>query len=457
MVMTKSISEITQLWGKVLKKIEQKLNDAALFSSFFAESYVHEVRDGALVVIAPGSLAAQVLKTRYYDLFIETISEVSDTSYSLLFLSPDDPSLSTRKVEAKEEEFTYFKNAVIRPDLTFDNFVVGSFNREASEAANLIAARPGKMFNPLFIHSNSGLGKTHLMHAVGNYIKKNINPNAKVLYITANDFVEEFIRYVKGDTESQSLKAFFRGVDVLLFDDVQFLANKVKNEEMFFFIYQEMINANKQVIITSDRHPNELNGLEDRLVTRFNQGLVVKINEPDQSTCVEILRRKFEESGYNPDNVDADVYALISSKFSRDVRELEGAVNRLLFYAMTLRQVSRIDMPLAMEVISTMVGGKNVVNQVNEKKIIETVATYYNLTYEQLIGKTRTGQIAMARHIAMYLIREVLDVPFKKVGDAFGGKDHSTVISAITKVEKELKTDPKLVEAINELKSRIKN
>lgn len=451
-----SISEIARLWQRVLSKIDSKLNDRATFTAFFDNSYIDEIRGNTIIVIVSTALAAQLMRTRYYDLIQEAVSEVTESNFQLEFVSEDE---AKDRGEAKQtrakKEAKYFQNSKIDPKLTFDNFVVGSFNREASQASLLIAKNPGKAFNPLFIHSNSGLGKTHLMHAIGNYITKNGKPNAKILYITAEDFIEEYVKYVRAEVDGDSLKDFFKTVDVLLLDDVQFLSNREKTEEMFFIVYNYLVNNEKQIVITSDKHPNELDKLEERLVTRFNQGLVVKINEPDQNTCVEILKKKIENNGLEIEMFDEEVIDFLASRFSRDVRELEGALNRLIFYVISIRQTDHITLDIAVEAVSSLVGGKQIATEVNEQKIISIVADYYNLTPSHLTGKIRTGQIALARHIAMYLIREILDVPLKKIGAAFGGKDHTTVMSAIEKVEKELKTDEKLREAIDELRKRI--
>ena len=458
--MGNSISEITKMWAKALGNIETKLHDRNIFSNFFEGSYIEEIKGDTIVVVVNTKLATQLLAANYINLITDVVYEITDKIYKFKFVTEADVEkveVKHTKVAAKnnESESSYFKTAKINRSSTFDNFVVGSFNKEASQASLIIAKNPGKMFNPLFIHSNSGLGKTHLLHAVGNYVL-NENPNAKILYITANDFVEEYIKYVRADKDSESLKDFFKDVDILLFDDVQFLADKVKTEEMFFYVYSKMINDGKQIIITSDKQPNELKNLEDRLVTRFSQGLVVKIDEPDLDTCIEILKKKIASSGFNPDNVEYEVLHFFADKFSRNVRELEGALNRLIFYATNIKQTNFISLDVAIEACGSLVGGKSIASSLTEEKIINIVADYYSLTPNQLKSKTRTGQIALARHIAMYLIRYTLDVPLKKIGDSFGGKDHTTVMNAISKVEKELKTDGALKAAIDELKARIK-
>jgi chromosomal replication initiator protein len=451
---------LTQIWDRSLKKIEEQLGEKQVFDSFFAGSYIYDVSGNTIVVVVANSLASAIIKAKYYDLVVSVVNEITGNNYSFEFVLQQDvknrdtsAGVSVTPMANKQE---YFADAKLKEDLTFDNFVVGAFNREASHAASLIASKPGKMFNPLFIYSESGLGKTHLMNAVGNHIIKEVNPAAKILYINGNDFVETYLSFVRGDKEAQSLKDYFKSVDVLLLDDIQLLANKVKTEEMFFYIYQAMINSGRQIVITSDRQPTELNGLEDRLVTRFTQGLVVKIDEPDQNTCVNILRKKIEENSLDVNRFEDNVLYFFADKFNKNIRELEGALNRLIFEVGFLNKVDKVTMDVAINAVSSLSSGKQFATQLNEQKIINAVADYYNLTPSQLTGKTRTGQIALARHIAMYLIRNMLDIPLKKIGDMFGGKDHTTVMSALTKVDKELKTNESLKEAVEELKKRLK-
>lgn len=453
--MINSISEITQLWDRSLRKIEERLGEKQLFDSFFAGSYINEIHGDTIVVVVNSSLAAALIKQKYYDLVEDVVSEITESNFKLDFVLENEVQKGTEK-QSQVKKQQYFQEATLNPKLTFDNFVVGSFNREASQASLFVASNPGKtLAQPLFIYSNSGLGKTHLLHAIGNYIK-NARPNYKILYISTSDFVEEYIRYVKGEKEAESLKDFFSSIDVLLLDDVQMLANKVKTQEMFFAIYNKMIDNSKQIVITSDKQPNELNGLEDRLVTRFCKGLVMKINEPDQNTCVEILRKKIEANGLDLQRFDDAVLYFFADKFSKNVRELEGALNRLIFYVVSLKQTDKISMDVAMEAVQSLTGGKSLSSTLNEQKIINVVSDYYNLTPSQLTGRIRTGQIALARHIAMYLIRITLDIPLKKIGDMFGGKDHTTVMSAIQKVDNGLKNDGELKSAIEELQKRVK-
>ena len=456
--MVTSISETTRLWEKALKKIQEKINDKKAFDSWFENSYIYDVNGNVISVVVANKVAKALLTTNYSDLINSIVNDLTDDEYIIKIYTEEDLASKPKSIKVKtveeESEPQYFKNAKINPKYTFDNFVVGDFNKEAHKAALYVAKNGGTMFNPLFIYSHSGLGKTHLLHAIGNDILQNRMPNARILYITANDFVNEYIRFVKAERD-ESMQNFFNGVDVLLIDDIQFLADKVKTEEMFFYVFQDMTNKGKRIIITSDKQPASLKGLEERLITRFAQGLTVKINDPDRDTCVKILKEKFEESGINSNKIDENVAYFLADKFSKNVRELEGAVNKIAFNAINLGENDVISMDVAIEAIGSLKGGKAVATQLSEQKIINIVADYYNLTPSTLSGKSRVGQIALARHIAMYLIRKHLDVPLKKVGEMFGGKDHTTVMSGIEKVEKELKTDEQLRKAIEELEQRL--
>ena len=457
--MNNSISEIARIWQKTLKIIDERLQERQIFDYFFADTYIYSIQGNTVTVVAKDQTSQRLLSSKYIDLIKEAYSDVTDNYSDFKFVLINEVANSKApKVISNQpqEEQIFFKNAELKEELTFESFVEGDFNKEAYRAASIIAKEHGKIFNPLFIYSNSGLGKTHLLHAIGNKIKGK-NAKAKILYIDANDFVEEYVRFVKGEKENETLKDFFSGVDVLLFDDVQFLENKVKTEEMFFAVYQKMINNGKQIVITSDRQPTDLKGLEDRLITRFSQGLTVKINNPDLDTCIKILKKQIENKGLKIDDFDPAVLYFFAEKFSDNVRELDGAFNRLIFYASEMKQVEKITLDVAIEAAQNISGVKNVAAQLSEQKIINVVADYYNFVPNQLVGKVRTGQLALARHVAMYLIRINIDIPLSKIGNTFGGRDHTTVMNGILKVENMLKTDEALKVAIEELQKRIKN
>ena len=449
-----TLSEIAQLWDRVLDRLQTKINDRHIFDSFFSDTYIHAIDTNEIKVVVNSGLASNLLSTKYLDVLAMTVAEITQTNFKLLFLQKSDLE---KNIKTPEKKSSFFANSFVNRKYTFDNFVVGTSNREAHQAAVLIASNPGKLFNynPLFIYSQSGLGKTHLLHAIGNYVRENA-PSLKVLYITTDDFVDEFIKYVSGEKDSDNMKDFFKAIDVLMVDDIQFLSEKVKTEEMFFHIFNHLVNAGKQIILTSDRHPSEIRGVESRLVTRFNSGLTMNITVPDLPTRVAILKKKIEANGLDITYFDEEVFHFFAERFSNNVRELEGALNRLVFYVINIKQTKHITMAVAIESVQPLIGSGVMVSSLTENRIINTVADYYNLTSQQLTGRIRTNQIAMARHIAMYLIRTLLDVPFLKIGALFGGKDHSTVMNAVKKVEKSLKVDEAIATAVDQLEKRLK-
>lgn len=448
-----SLAEIAQIWERVLDKLQPRINDRHIFDSFFADSYIHTIQADEIFIIVNSGLAKNLLATKYADTISQAVQEVTQSIFQLRFVQKSE--IEKNLVQPTKKP-AFFANSFVNRKFNFDNFVVGTSNREAYQAALLIASNPGKLFNynPLFIHSQSGLGKTHLLHAIGNYVKDN-SPNLNVLYITTDDFVDEFIKYVSGDKDTDNMKDFFKSVDVLMVDDIQFLAEKVKTEEMFFYIFNYLVNAGKQIILTSDRPPSEIRGIESRLVTRFNSGLTMNILVPDLSTRVAILRKKIEANGLDIAYFDAAVLDFFAERFANNVRELEGALNRLLFFVINIKQTKHITMEVAMESVQPLIGSSTF-SSLTEQRVIHTVADYYNLTTQQLTGKIRTNQISMARHIAMYLIRKMLDTPFLKIGSFFGGKDHSTVMNAVSKVEKSLKIDVSIQTAVSQLQQRLK-
>ncbi len=451
--MVSSVSELVQLWERILSRIRDRLKDQRIFDSFFADSYIHRIDGDSMLVVASTELAANLLTSRYISMISEVVSEVTQSNFKITFVQKSD--IPSTKIEKVQEKPTFFANSFINPKFTFDNFVVGASNLEAKQAALMIASNPGTMFNPLFLYSASGLGKTHLLHAMGNYIKEHL-PASKVLYITTDDFVDEFIKYVHGDKDSESLKDFFKGIDFLLVDDIQFLADKPKTEEMFFHIFNALVNTNKQIVLTSDRHPTELKGLESRLVSRFSSGLAINIAKPDLETRKDILLSKIEANGLEVERFDEEVITFFAERFGDNIRELEGALNRLLFYIINIKKTDYVSLPIALESVQSLVSVNDTKSKLDAVRIINVVGDYYNITPAQITGRMRKAEVALARHIAMYLTRNLLDLPFKQIGQVFGGKDHSTVINACDKVEEQLKTSPDLAQAIVQLEKQLK-
>ncbi len=451
--MNNSISEITQMWDRILPRIKEELGNNLVFDSLFADSYIDSIQGNEMLVVVNTLMAANVLNDNYKEMVNKVISEATESNFIAKFMTIDEAKKKT--IVQEPETPAYFGDSVLNPNYTFKNFIVGNSNREAYQAALLASQDPGRLYNPILIYGDSGLGKTHLLHAIGNAAKEKF-PKLKVLYVHAQEFLDEYIKYVKGDREGVSIVDWFKSsVDMLLVDDVQFLSNKKSTEETFFSIYNNLYAAHKQIVLTSDQHPSKLNGLDVRLQTRFTQGLPLSINQPELETCENILKMRIIANGLNPDDFDSDALSFLASKFGKNVRELEGAFDRLLFYTINIQPTKHIDLKTVMNSVSGLINVKDAEEKLSEQKIIDTVADYYNLAPYQLTGNIRTSQIAMARHISMYLIRLLLDTPFTKIGKAFGGKDHATVMNGVNKVEKQLKTDETLKKVVEELKKRL--
>ena len=451
--MNNSISEITQLWDRILPRIKEELNNNMVFDAFFTDSYIDSIQGNEILVVVSTLTAANVLSDNYKELINKVISDATESNFSAKFITADQVKEKNALIEPAAP--AYFVDSVLNPNYTFKNFIVGNSNREAYQAALLASQDPGRLYNPILIYGDSGLGKTHLLHAIGNAAKEKF-PKLRVLYVHAQEFLDEYIKYIKGDREGVSIVDWFKSsVDMLLVDDVQFLSNKKSTEETFFSIYNNLYSAHKQIVLTSDQHPSKLNGLDARLQTRFTQGLPLSINQPEMETCENILKMRIVANGLNPSDFDPDAISFLASKFGKNVRELEGAFDRLLFYTINIQPTKHIDLKTVMNSVSGLINVKDAEEKLSEQKIIDVVADYYNLAPYQLTGNIRTSQIAMARHISMYLIRVLLDTPFTKIGKAFGGKDHATVMNGVNKVEKQLKTDETLKSVIEELKKRL--
>ena len=451
--MAYTISEQTQLWNSVLEYIANELkNDRMIYDNFFSNSYIDSIVGSNITVVTTTSLARNLLQTNYKDLLSRAILETTGTDFSLTLITEEEYK---NKKPIKVEKATFFPNAKINPKYNFENFIVGKSNMEAYQAALITASNPGNLYNPLLIYSDSGLGKTHLLHAIGNEIRKK-SPSSKVLCISAEEFIDEFVRFIQSAKEDQTFTQFFKNsVDVLLIDDIQFLIKKEKTLEMFFVAFQSLATNNRQIVITSDQHPSKLEGLPERLKSRFSQGLVISIQKPDTETSEQILRYKIRNSDIDESAFDDDVIHLLATRFSNNVRELEGALTRLLFYMINIQPGQRITMERALDALAPLVSEQEAVSHLTENQVIETVADYYGLTPSQLIGKIRTAQIVLARHIAMYLIKTYIGTPFTKIGYLFGGRDHTTVMNGVQKVENALPNDPMLQQAISDLKGKL--
>jgi len=447
---------LKEVWNQVCDYLitNQKI-ELEVVSAFYKTASLYEFNDQKAILIVPNVIAKQIILPSV-DMINGALLDLNyidhDVSIELLQksdISKLETSTNINETPISFEENDEFKPMPLQSDRTFDNFVVGDCNRESQAAALACAIMPGKKFNPLFIYGNSGLGKTHLLMAIGNYIQK-AYPTKKIYYTESLKFVDMVVHAIQTN-KIDYFKKYMYNVDVFLVDDIQFLAGKEKSHEIFFSIYNELKNNGKQICIASDRQPKEIKGLEERLISRFSSGLSVGIDSPEFETSLAILRRKISDSGNDITDVEEEGLAYIASNFSGNVRDLEGAWNRVLFYAIMFQEDKTV---IHFETVVNALKNQAVVNDktgISPNKIIKSVADYYNLDKQQISGKTRTKNVSNARHISIYLCRKLLDLPYTKIGEYFGGRDHSTIMSAYTKVEGQIKKDQRFKIAIDEI------
>ena len=426
------------IWLQIKNKINENLSDAEKdnqYMSFFAGTELVEFDENHAVITTPLNLNKIVLSNN-----IGLISNAFKEAFNkdIVCRVECDADYQQKMITDTMEKLL---DDHLIDDYTFDNFVVGPSNMEAKTAAMACASSPAApAYNPLVIYGNSGLGKTHLLNAIGNYIKDH-DPDKRVLYISSINFVNEVIKSFKED-RTDEYKNQLNSVDVLLVDDIQTLSGKTKSNEVFFSVYNELFNNHKQIVLTSDRPPVEIKDIEDRLRTRFSQGLAVTINSPEFETAYKILELKLKNLGVDKNQYDEEAISFLASNFQNNVRDLEGALNRTLFYSINFAKSEKITFDVVMEAFKDQKVTFKEKNEITISDVTKAVADYYNLNKSQLVSKTRTKNIANARHIAMYMCRKVLDVSYIKIGDEFGGRDHSTVLSACEKIEGLVKTDP---------------
>ena len=375
-----------------------------------------------------------------------------DSAFSTLrAVTSDVPSSTSQhgRPRIADREANEVEVARLNPKYTFDTFVIGASNRFAHAAAVAVAEAPAKAYNPLFVYGQSGLGKTHLLHAIGHYAR-NLYPNVRVRYVNSEEFTNDFINSIRDD-KSSAFQSRYRSVDVLLIDDIQFLQGKVQTQEEFFHTFNALHNANKQVVITSDLPPKQLSGFEERMRSRFEWGLLTDVQPPDLETRIAILRKKaIQERMTTPD----EVLEFIASKISTNIRELEGALIRVTAFASLNRQP--VDLNLA-EIVLKDIFPYDLGSQITSATIMAQTSAYFGLTIEDLCGASRSRVLVTARQIAMYLCRELTELSLPKIGQQFGGRDHTTVMHADRKIRKLMSERRAIYNQVTELTNRIRN
>ncbi len=451
---------IDNIWNKFLSIMKTKLNSLS-YDTWFSTSKLVELNEEHAVIIVPTIAHKKHLSESYIDIISDIFNSITGTNFNFEFVLENEYNNKKITVKKDEEEelgvpYNSSEKANLNPDYVFENFIVGESNRFAQATALAVAENPGKMYNPLFIYGNSGLGKTHLMQAIGNYIVK--NTNKRVLYVTSDQFINDFLGLNKKDKDGTNFdyvdlfKDKYRNIDVLIIDDIQFLGNAPKTQNEFFHTFNTLYDDKKQIIISSDSSPDDLKHLEDRLRTRFNWGLKVNIFPPDNDLRKEILRKKIDNMDFTM-NISEDAIDYIANMCSSDVRSLEGALTRVCAYSTIFFQ-EEITLDLTIEALKgTITPMTNFKNDI--QKIQRVVAEHYNVSVEDLKSKKRVATIAFPRQIAIYLSRQLTDESFPKIGIEFGGRDHSTVMHSCDKIEKERKENKQLDNIINEIISKL--
>ena len=441
-------------WNNFIKKIAEKTNPVS-FSTWFNNINLVDMIDNKITIQVPMIMHKKILGDTYYPLIEDTIFSITGINYDIEFVLEEEKKEELTNL-IKEDSVDNFFNTNLIAKYTFDSFIVGDTNRFAKTAAWAVAEQPGKIYNPLFIYGKSGLGKTHLMHAIGNFISD--NSELKVLYTTSDNFMNEFTGIAgtkAGDNTidyANHFKEKYRNVDVLIIDDIQYLVGAEKTQQEFFHTFNALHQANKQIIISSDKSPDDLKKLEERLRSRFTWGLPVDIYPPDFDLRCRILKNKIESTALSK-RIEEDVIEFIANICENDVRYLEGAITRLVAYAaMTVPE--NINIKFAGEALKDYVE-KNTFNKNSIYDIQKAVAAYYNLTVENLKSKKRSSNIAYPRQIGMYLSRMLTQESFSRIGLEFGGRDHSTIIHACDRIAKDLKDNKKLKEIIDGIKEKI--
>ena len=447
---------VESLWENFLEKIKSRISSLS-YETWFKTTKLVSLDNNIAKVLVDLPIQKKQLQEVWYKTIVEVFSEITNTSFDFEFVLEDEMELTNNiPVENIGVPINTPEKSNLNSKYTFDSFIVGDSNRFAYMAAVSVAQNPGKAYNPLFIYGSSGLGKTHLMHAIGNFIIE--NSNKKVIYVTSEQFISDFLNMNKKDENGTNFnyidifKNKYRKVDVLIIDDIQFLGGATQTQQEFFNTFNDLYDDNKQIIISSDRSPDDLKKLEDRLRTRFNWGLSVNIYPPDYEMRIEILKKKI--IGQNmTGTISDDVVAYIANNCDSDVRQLEGALTRVIAYA-TMFNTQDIDLNLAIDALKDYLSKASFTKN-NIQKIQQVVAEYYNITVEDLKSKKRKASIAFPRQIAIYLCRTLTNESFPKIGIQFGGRDHSTVMHSVDKIDNELKTNPQFKNILENLKSKI--
>jgi chromosomal replication initiator protein len=443
--------EEQKLWDAVLAEMQVTLSELE-FGAWFKNTHIKTASDANVEVACPSTFAADTLKKKYHSLIQNSFTKIGKKPYEVTFVvapktileqEPSGPLFQDEQVNSMPPETRLgrtpaFNNISLNPRATFENYVMGSNNRLAYSIATAVADNPGRLYNPFFIYSNVGLGKTHLMQAIGNRILQK-NPTAKVHYCTSEDFTNELIEAVqsgktKGKYTSNKFREKYRNVDVLLIDDIQFIAKKESTQEEFFHTFNALHMAQKQIVVTSDRPPKDFTNIEERITSRLGMGIIADIQSPDVETRIAILRNKRDKTG---DEVSNEIIDFIAENVTTNIRELEGAYLQVLTYSRATGQ------DLTLKTAAESLGQSiklQAAKPLNVNQILKIVSSYFNVTLSDIKGQRRKKEFVVPRQMAMYLLYELTQTPFVTIGELLGNRDHTTIMHGVKKIETELKS-----------------
>lgn len=448
-----TIFDYKNIWEEALENLERQVSKAN-FNTWFKDTFIIKIDGGIAFIGVPNSFVKDWLKNKFQKDILKTLREVSDEIRSVDFIvSKNDKKNNTNKESIKNNvapelplaEYYINKEDNLNPKYTFDSFVIGPFNELAYAASRAVIKQPGLVYNPLFIYGNTGNGKTHLVQAVGNTIK-NQNPDKKIYYLTSEKFTIEYINAVQIN-KVNFFKDKYRKYDVLIMDDIQFLSGKEKTQEELFHLFNTLYDNNKQIIFSSDKHPNFIPGLEERLKSRFNQGMMVDISAPDHESRLVILNSKLEKSGIK---VKKDILEYLANVIEGNIRELEGTVNSVIC------QTKLKDRDLSFNEIKDLVkNSAKPKKMVSVNELIKIISDFFNVDAQSITNKTRRKEVVKPRQIIMYILREDFNISYPTIGEKLGGRDHTTVIHSCEKIRNDLKIDNSLSQQLNQIRSML--